>query len=767
MAAYETDESDGYTSGGYDSALIWSDDPEKAYFKSMIEEQRAGRIGNGDDFADSIMGDSTMAGILDNPTVGTPSERDILGNGLSWGAESPDWHDRRSRLGGMPDTQPQPEPGSRHSSQDSSPERKRQPEADIESATDSFGHSKRSGMSDSYGFVKSETQPTSNLSTPTSSSDSRGQWSDMLTRSYGKPDVSLRSGMSDSYGFGSNDVTSAPTPQSPGEDIRVPDNRETIDGPSSHGKPAISPRKESNSQRSMMSDSYGFVKTGNRMTRVPAYQASSAPFVIADKEQSSDMISDVQGKGPLTLRSEMGDSYGFESRGMDPSERGDVNEPPDTSHPIVVRTPSSSPDDSYGFPPVPWPVPNAPSEMASTLSNPSAAKPTQGRETWQSNEQDPAAIAQGRATPPGFIYFSGKSPKPKTSRKELPPEEDRRRRNRLVYLKMALIVLLLAVAAAVAMLFLIVRQSNDDANGNTNALADSPTLSPVTFPPAWIPTNEPTPLPSHSPNGELLPSISPAPTRSPTRFPSDAPTTPTPTNIPTPATTQIPTRRPSPGPTPEPTPTPTPEPTPNPSPRPTTPPTQRPVLTQPPTLSQALFYENLARLLEATPQSSIALVSAGSPQFQALDWIVKNDENVAGLPDFSLLQRWFLTTMYYSLGGGQWSFSQSWLTSTSECNWYGVTCDVQGKVDSIDLSRNNVAGTLPDEVFVVSSLTDLRLESNGISGRIPSELGLLVNLHVLKLNGNVFVGAVPSELGGLAQLGTLCFNFDSQLIAVL
>jgi hypothetical protein len=738
MAAYETDESDGYTSGGYDSALIWSDDPEEALFKSMIEKQRAGKIGNGDDFADSIMGDSTMADFLEAPTVGTPDQRDGIGNGLSWGSEAADWGDRRSRLGGMPDTQPQPTPGSRHSAQDSD-EHKKAPDGDIESATDSFGFSKRSGMSDSYGFVKSETQPTSNLSTLDSSENpqvSRGQLSDMLGRSYGSKPASLSSGMSDSYGFGGK-MAKDPTPQSPEENIRAHDHRETIDGSSGHGKPALSPQRKSSPQRSRTSDSHGFIKTGNgfiktgnNMTKVPSGQAPAAPVNTADHEQPSDM-SDMQGKGPLTLRSEMGDSYGFVRRETDPTGIRNVNDTADPNDPIVARTLSQ--DDSNGFV-ANWPVQNAPSEMASTLSNPSAAKPNR--------RQDPAAVAQGRATPPGFIYFSGKSRDPKTNDKELRPEERRRRRNRLIYLKMALLILLLAVAAAVAVLILIVGKSSEDKNGDVNKLVGSPTLSPVTFPPAWIPTNEPTTSPSNAPSAELQPSISQAPTRPPTRAPTGSPTTQLPTRTPT----GTPSRRPSPNPTLDPTL------------RPTRAPTQTPAVTERPTLSVSLFYETLARLLEATPQSSIALVTSNSPQYRALDWMVKNDANLSNLSDFSLLQRWFLTTMYYSLGGSQWLISQSWLTTISECNWYAITCDAQGMVESIDLSENNLGGTLPNEVFVVSSLTNLRLDNNNLAGTIPSELGMLESLNVLKLNGNALVGVVPPELGDLARLGTFDFN---------
>ncbi|KAL3942302.1 MAG: hypothetical protein SGBAC_003475 [Bacillariaceae sp.] len=89
--ADEVLDSDGYNSG-YDSALIWSDDPEDAYFRSM---QQAGAIES-----DSVMGDSTFAGMMNAPTIKNSEPRDEFGDGLSWGDPSDQYGDKRSRLGG-------------------------------------------------------------------------------------------------------------------------------------------------------------------------------------------------------------------------------------------------------------------------------------------------------------------------------------------------------------------------------------------------------------------------------------------------------------------------------------------------------------------------------------------------------------------------------------------------------------------------------------------------------------------------------------------
>lgn len=50
---------------GMDSAVIWSDDPEKAYFRSMINARKGGMAAEGKDYADSLIGDSTLAGMME------------------------------------------------------------------------------------------------------------------------------------------------------------------------------------------------------------------------------------------------------------------------------------------------------------------------------------------------------------------------------------------------------------------------------------------------------------------------------------------------------------------------------------------------------------------------------------------------------------------------------------------------------------------------------------------------------------------------------
>ena len=107
------------------------------------------------------------------------------------------------------------------------------------------------------------------------------------------------------------------------------------------------------------------------------------------------------------------------------------------------------------------------------------------------------------------------------------------------------------------------------------------------------------------------------------------------------------------------------------------------------------------------------------------------------------------------LGGGNWK--NKWDRSKPVAEWYGV--EMSGaKVLSINLANNNLVGKLPD-VFVstgiLSDLIYLNLSGNQISGTIPKTLGNLKKLQYLDLSKNLLTGEVISELGTLSDLQTL------------
>ena len=68
----------------------------------------------------------------------------------------------------------------------------------------------------------------------------------------------------------------------------------------------------------------------------------------------------------------------------------------------------------------------------------------------------------------------------------------------------------------------------------------------------------------------------------------------------------------------------------------------------------------------------------------------------------------------------------------------------------LDLSGNELTGSLPAEIKNLSNLEVLNVSSNKMTG-IPAEIGQLKKLRVLNYANNQITG-LPMELGNLAQL---------------
>jgi hypothetical protein len=76
-----------------------------------------------------------------------------------------------------------------------------------------------------------------------------------------------------------------------------------------------------------------------------------------------------------------------------------------------------------------------------------------------------------------------------------------------------------------------------------------------------------------------------------------------------------------------------------------------------------------------------------------------NSKNLSAQLATPNIQRYILALLYLNNGGDGWIYNEKWMTSTHECNWYGVSCSTyQGIVDKIDLSKSNLTGFLPSEL---------------------------------------------------------------------
>ena len=120
-----------------------------------------------------------------------------------------------------------------------------------------------------------------------------------------------------------------------------------------------------------------------------------------------------------------------------------------------------------------------------------------------------------------------------------------------------------------------------------------------------------------------------------------------------------------------------------------------------------------------------------------------------------------LLALFRSADGKSWSRSTNWGTDAPLDEWFGIELDDQGRVESVNLPVNNLAGTLPPEIGRLTALKELHLEANLLEGPLPPEIGNLESLQWLGLYGNELDGSLPPEVGKLADVQILDLAFNS------
>jgi hypothetical protein len=171
------------------------------------------------------------------------------------------------------------------------------------------------------------------------------------------------------------------------------------------------------------------------------------------------------------------------------------------------------------------------------------------------------------------------------------------------------------------------------------------------------------------------------------------------------------------------------------------------------------------QFLAGLPAYSLELAENddGSPQAKALSWLQDDPQYNDYRHVHRLNQRYALAVFYYSTIGasissssgeggshpvigstpppdrwllGQqmptigWNNTDGWLTDDNECTWYMndygyERCGADSRLRLLDLFENNVGGSIPTEVELLTDLEQILLGTPGasdISGTIPTEM---------------------------------------------
>ena len=151
--------------------------------------------------------------------------------------------------------------------------------------------------------------------------------------------------------------------------------------------------------------------------------------------------------------------------------------------------------------------------------------------------------------------------------------------------------------------------------------------------------------------------------------------------------------------------------------------------------------------------TQITATSDGVSTFATID--VEIEEPEPPPPPESSPDRDALIAFYNATGGSNWTNNTNWLSDEPLEEWHGVITDAGGRVTTLQLSENNLVGTIPTELEELTELRHLNVNFNNLNGSIPKELGQLAHLRYLQLDGNELTGTIPPELGELTKLETM------------
>lgn len=127
-----------------------------------------------------------------------------------------------------------------------------------------------------------------------------------------------------------------------------------------------------------------------------------------------------------------------------------------------------------------------------------------------------------------------------------------------------------------------------------------------------------------------------------------------------------------------------------------------------------------------------------APQTTEFQQWLRGVDNVAGENCDAVLasDRDALAAIHKWTNGREWRNSENWLSDAPLDDWYGVTADGTDRVTDLDLSDNNLSGTLPLELGDLLYLETVALNGNDrLAGELPSRMLQQIYLSRLRLDG--------------------------------
>ena len=211
-------------------------------------------------------------------------------------------------------------------------------------------------------------------------------------------------------------------------------------------------------------------------------------------------------------------------------------------------------------------------------------------------------------------------------------------------------------------------------------------------------------------------------------------------------------------------------------------------------------YEDIKTVLLLNSASHTEyLTDTATSAYHAFRWLTDTDPAQLEADDPELLARFALATLYYAShpddapahSSGEtatidsgWKNDAKWMSKASICQWYGVECEsilgqnskdvvhlnltsnnVQGSIPHelrslsnmavLDLSNNNLQGSIPVQVCRMYQIAYMLLQNNKLSGTIPSQINMMEGAYEIYLTNNNLQGTIPSAIASLSNLKAL------------
>ncbi|GLU24266.1 hypothetical protein SLE2022_402140 [Rubroshorea leprosula] len=146
-------------------------------------------------------------------------------------------------------------------------------------------------------------------------------------------------------------------------------------------------------------------------------------------------------------------------------------------------------------------------------------------------------------------------------------------------------------------------------------------------------------------------------------------------------------------------------------------------------------------------------------QLQILD-LADNNLTGAILPCFGNFSNMVnATQLIPHMDGECWNWAH--LMEVVKGRYLEYTKKPLGLQSSIDLSSNNLVGSIPDELVFLQGLHNLNLSWNHLEGNIPKNIGQMENLESIDFSQNDLSGPIPNSISSLTKLSHLNLSYNN------